>query len=584
MQTTWNLKKFFYESINDPQIDKDVAAMKRAYDAFAKKYEKRTDYLKDSGKLAAALKEYERFSRAVGHAKPILYLMYVKELDNRNTAAEGKLNKLSLEMTPYENKIMFFGLRLGKIAKPLQAKMLKDIRLVSYRYMLTKIFETAKYDLTEAEEKILNLKSLTGRSMWVDGVDRVVNRLTVSWKGKEMPINEAMGVVSSLRRKERLLLHSAIMQKLNVAADFAESEMNAIVTDKKINDELRGFKNPWTGTILGYQNDEKSILGLVDAVTDAFKMSHRFYKVKAKLLGVKTLSYADRSAPIGKVQTKIPFKEAVTRYRAVLASIDSEYVDILDRFLRDGQIDVYPNLGKSGGAYCSSNTDSPTLVLLNHTDDFKSFMTLAHEMGHAIHAEMSKKQPHFYQGHTISVAETASTLFEQLTFEAVFKTLPKDEQLIALHDRINDDISTIFRQIAFFNFEKELHLTIRAKGKLTKEEIGSLLNKHMAAYMGPVTKFNPEDGNFFIVVSHFRRFFYVYAYTYGQLISRAMCEAYQKDNAFGSQIKQFLTDGESKTPEQIFKDIGIDTSKRSFFEAGLKSVEKDIARLERLAR
>jgi oligoendopeptidase F len=173
------------------------------------------------------------------------------------------------------------------------------------------------------------------------------------------------------------------------------------VTDKKISDDLRGFKNPWSATILGYQNDEKAIIALVDAVTEAFDISHRFYKVKAKLMGVKSLSYADRSAPIGKNKTKIPFSEAVSRYRAVLAGIDPEYVGILDRFLKDGQIDVYPKAGKSGGAYCSSNIDSPTMVLLNHTDDFKSFMTLAHEMGHAIHAEMSKKQPLFYQGHTI---------------------------------------------------------------------------------------------------------------------------------------------------------------------------------------
>lgn len=582
MQTTWNLKKFFYASIDDPQIERDVEKMKKAYDAFAKKYATRTDYLKDPGKLVLALQDYERFTRAVGHAKPLLFLHYTKELDNSNTQAEGKLNKLSQELTAYENKVMFFGLRLGKIEKKLQAKMLKDKRLAPYRYMLQKAFESAKYDLTEAEEKILNLKSLTSRSMWVDGVDRVVNKLMVPFKGKSLPINEALGIVSSLPRKDRLVLHSAIMQKLHDASEFAESEMNAIVTDKKISDDLRGFKSPWSATILGYQNDEKAILALVDAVTDAFDISHRFYKVKAKLMGVKTLSYADRSAPIGKNKTKIPFVEAVERYRAVLAGIDSEYVDILNRFLKDGQIDVYPKAGKSGGAYCSSNIDSPTMVLLNQTDDFKSFMTLAHEMGHAIHAEMSKKQPLFYQGHTISVAETASTLFEQLTFEEVFKTLPKHEQMIALHDRINDDISTIFRQIAFFNFEKELHLTIRAKGKMSKEEIAALLNKHMASYMGPVTKMNPEDGNFFIVVSHFRRFFYVYAYTYGQLISRAMCEAYQKDHSFAKKIKQFLTDGESKSPDQIFKDIGLDTTKVAFFKQGLESIRKDITRLEKL--
>ena len=423
---------------------------------------------------------------------------------------------------------------------------------------------------------------MTSRSMWIDGVSRVTDKLIVSHKGQNLPINEALGIVSSLPRKERLILHKAIMETAATVGDFAESEMNAIVTDKKINDELRGFKHPWSATILGYQNEEKAILTLADTVTKAFPISHRFYKVKAKLLGVKTLSYADRSAPIGKTDKKITFAEAVERYRDVLKGIDSEYVDILDRFLRDGHIDVYPKVGKSGGAYCSSNIDSPTLVLLNHTDDFKSFMTLAHEMGHAIHAEMSKRQPIIYEGHTISVAETASTLFETLTFEAIFKTLSPKEQVVALHDRINDDVSTVFRQIAFFNFEKDLHEGVRSRGKLSKEEIATLLNKHMQAYLGPAVKMEAHDGWFFILVSHFRRFFYVYAYTYGQLISKALSESYQKDHAYGAKIKQFLEDGESKSPERIFGDIGIETQKPDFFKKGLKSIEKDIERLEKL--
>lgn len=585
MRTSWNLKKFFYSSLDDPRLAEDIAATKRAYDAFAKKFSKDTSFTKSVGKLRAALIEYEKFLGIVGPAKPFLYVNYVKELDGGNVKARAKSNALIQEIAPYENKAIFFSLRLGKIPASDQKRFLKDKRLAKYRYMLSKIFETAKYDLSEAEEKILNLKSQPSHSLWIEGVDRVVNKQTVPFEGKEIPINEAIGLVASLPTQvRRVALQRAVMEKLKVVGDFAESEMNAIILNKKISDDLRGFKNPWSATILNYQNSEKATLSLIDTVTTAFPVSHRFYALKKKLLGLSTLTYADRSASLGKTRKKIIFPEAAERYESVLRGIDQEYANILKRFLSDGHIDVYPKIGKSGGAYCSSNIGSPTLVLLNQTDDFRSFMTLAHEMGHAIHAEMSKTQPIIYQGHTISVAETASTLFEQLTFENIFETLSPKEQIIVLHDKINDDISTIFRQVAFFNFERELHASVRGKGALSKEEIAALLNTHMKAYLGPAVSLDESDGWFFIAVSHFRRFFYVYAYVYGQLVSKALVEKYRKDRAFGKQIRKFLEAGESKSPERIFKEIGVDTASPALFKEGLKSIERDIDRLERLAK
>ena len=278
MQTTWNLKKFFYTSIHDPQIKKDVEAMKHAFVAFEKKYIKNDSYLKSPAGLKSALLESEKLAKVVASAKPLMYLSYMKELDSSNTEIEALLNKYSLEMTAYENRVLFFDIRLGKIPLTMQKKMLASKELAPWHYMLKKSFDTAKYDLTEPEEKILNLKSLTSRSMWVEGVDRVVNKMTISYKKREVPINEALSLASSAsNRAERLELHKRILEKLEFAGDFAESEMNAIVTDKKISDELRGFAHPYSATVLGYQNEEKPILTLVDTVTKAFPISHRFY-------------------------------------------------------------------------------------------------------------------------------------------------------------------------------------------------------------------------------------------------------------------------------------------------------------------
>ena len=581
MKTDWDFK-LFYPSKTSSKIDGDIKKAKAWILSFEKKYKNKTDYLKSELALARSLKDYERLLEDPSVSRVLHYYIFRKEINTADKEAEAKLSKLGNDFTLLENRILFFTLNLGKIDKKLQQKFLKSGKLVKYQYFLEKVFENGMFDLSEPEEKILNLKSQTSYGLWVDGVDKAISKETVKFKGKEIPIAEAQGKISSLPTKERRTLHEQVLDRYKAHSDFAESEMNAVVLHKKTNDELRGFKQPYSSTILGYENDEKSVLNLVDSVTAHYSISHRFFKLKAKLLKQERLSYADRGVSIGKTSTKIPFEKAVEMYKEVLQNTDIEFVKIFESFLKKGQIDVYPKKGKTGGAFCASDIGLPTLVLLNQTDDFKSFTTLAHEMGHAFHSELSKRQPPLYQGYTTSVAETASTFFEQLSFEHIFGQLSKKEQIVALHDKISDDVSSIFRQISFFNFEVDLHKTIREQGFLPKEEIAALLNKHMENYLGSTFKMNELDGYFFVTVSHFRRFFYVYSYAYGQLISRAMVERVKEDPSYIEQVKQFLSDGGSKAPEKIFADIGIDTTKPSFFVEGLKGIENDIKKLEQL--
>jgi oligoendopeptidase F len=373
-----------------------------------------------------------------------------------------------------------------------------------------------------------------------------------------------------------------VMNSLKFISDFAEAEVNAVYIDKKINDELRGFKNPYDATLLSHETDEKMVKTLVDTVTKGFKISHRFYKLKAKLLKQNKLTYADRGAGIGKTDKKIPFEEGVEIVSKAFEAMDHDFKDVFHDMLSNGQIDVYPKKGKTGGAYCSANIDTPTLVLLNNVPEMRSVMTLAHEMGHAIHFEYSKDQKPMYQGLSTAVAEVASTFFEQVVFNDLFKTLSKKDQIIALHNKINDEISTIFRQIACFNFENELHKEVRAKGFLSKEEIGKILNKHMKAYFGPVMEMTEEDGYFFVTWSHIRNFFYVYSYSFGCLVSKALYSKYQKDPSYLHKIKTFLSAGCSKSPRDIFGDIDIDVSDPKFWTEGLKVIEDDIKKLEKL--
>lgn len=576
----WDLSSYGYSSLKDPKIEKDTRALEKAILSFAKKYKGKTDYLKSESKLLAALKDFEALESLP--AKPIMYTNYVKELDSSNREAESLINRLSDRFTKAGNEIIFFGLSLAKIEKGFQKKLLASPRFAPYKYFLSNIFENAKYNLSEAEEKILSLKSKASYDLWVDGVEKAQRKLEIDFKGEKLPIAGAINKVSMLPVEERRALGRMVTESLKQVGDFAEGEMNAVAANKKVSDELRGYKAPYSATIRGYENDERAILNLVKAVSKGFSLSQRFYALKQKALGLSHMEYADRAAPIGKTEEKITFEEGLETVREVFYSLDESYGSILDRFLKAGQIDVFPKKGKAGGAYCSGQTNLPTMVLLNHVDNLNSTMTLAHEMGHAIHTEKSKSQPTLYQHYSTSVAETASTLFESLVFNSIFAKLSGRDRAIALHDKIQDDIQTIFRQIAFFNFELEFHERVRKEGFLDKESIAVLLNKHMESYLGKGFKLTESDGYFFVAVSHFRRPFYVYSYAYGQLISKALVRRYQKDPKFIKNIDQFLMAGGSKKPEQIFKDIGVNTLDIGIFEEGLKSIKADIDEFEKL--
>jgi oligoendopeptidase F len=205
-------------------------------------------------------------------------------------------------------------------------------------------------------------------------------------------------------------------------------------------------------------------------------------------------------------------------------------------------------------------------------------------MGHAIHAERSKSQRPLYQGHPISTAETASTFFETAALKRVIEMLPEEERVVALHDAVQDEVSTVFRQIACFRFERALHERVRAEGYVAKEKIADLMNEHVGAYLGKAVSLEHEDGYFFAHWGHIRRFFYVYTYAYGQLISRALHAALEKDPSFIKKVDGFLSAGESLSPKDIFKKCGLDTTNPAIFRTGLSAIEKDVAELERLTK
>lgn len=582
MKTQWNLS-LFYASEKDPQIQKDLAKISQVVLDFEKTYRNESAHLEDAEKLKKALDGYEKVVAALDAPRPLFYFYYRTHLDAADAVAQAEFNRLADHFSKEQNRILFFELSLGKLSEKQQEKFLQEKALKKYHYFLKKAFEAAAHDLTEPEEKIMNLKSLPARQMWLQGMNKAVAAQTVAWEGQEVPLAATLEKIADLPTKERRELHDLTVEAMRDISGFAESELNALVTNKKIDDELRGFGQPYSATLLAYENSEESVLNLAETVRENYPLCHRFFDLKARMMGLAKLEYADRGANPGQDRKECSWEEGLKVVRDRFAQLGPRYVEILDAFLENGQIDVWPKKGKQSGAFCSPGIDSPTMVLLNHTKGGRSIVTLAHEMGHAIHSELAKSQPPLYQGYSISLAETASTFFEQLVFEGLLNGLPDEERMVALADKIgNRDCGTIFRQIACFSFEEDLHRLVREKGFLPKEEMAALMNQRMQGYLGPTFEMKEADGYFFVNWTHLRNFFYVYTYAFGQLASRAMFERYRQDPAYMQQVEKFLSAGGHKSPEDILKDIGIDTSQKSFWQEGLAGLKKDIDELEKL--
>lgn len=583
IQTTWDLKRLYYKNEHDPRIEADIVVTEKAYTSFARTWRTKP-FAKDVTLLAAALHDYETLCGMPEASRPGRYFGFRSSLDANDKVAEKQLALLSRRLRKAGDLILFFGLTLGTVPVATQKQYLREPSLAHYHYYLERLFMGATHHLSEAEEKIINLKGRQSYGMWTDMTEKIISNRAVRYKGKEIKLPEALEVVNDIPSNEKPVLWNKILDEMEQISEVAEHEFNAIITDVRTEDELRGYKKPYSATALNYEDTEKSIESLVEAVsTEGFSLSKKFYKLKAAYHGVPMLDYSQKYDTIAK-DVVIPFTDAVEICRDVFYSVKNEYGEIFDHMLTKGQIDVYPKPGKRGGAFMSEAVGHPTHVFLNHLNNFKSLETLAHEMGHAIHAERGKHHTPLYQGHSITTAETASTLFENLVFDAVFAAARPQEQVVLLHDRIARDISTIERQIAFFNAELEIHETIQQAGAMSSTELRDVMQNHLKAYLGPAVSVTPRDGYSYVYIPHLRFGFYVYTYAFGLLMSTTMANRYKADRSYIKHIDTFLCAADSDNVAHIFKSIGIDTTKTDTFTEALKNHEEDIKAFEKLIR
>jgi oligoendopeptidase F len=588
---TWDLSPL-YKSDADPQIEKDLAKHKKASYKFINKWKDRTDYLKSTIILKEALTDYEAWLDQGGILGDIGYYFSLRSTQEEdNPKLKARANQLNDFATKIENDSQFFALRLAKIPPAQQKKFLEDKSLVRWRHFLSRLFADAKYLLSEPEEKILNLKSSPAHGQWIQMMSTLLAKetrkvLDRDGRHKELPLETIISLLSHRQAKIRHRAAAALNDILAKFADVAEAEINALLSDKKINDELRGFSRPDAGRHLADDIDTVVVDSLISEVEKAFGTSQRFYKLKAKLMGKKTLLYHERNVPYGDNKKKFEYKDGVKLVSRVFKALDPDFYRYFHGFVEKDLIDVYPKKGKGGGAFCTYNLPtSPVYIMLNYTDELNDVRTLAHEAGHGINNELMREiQPTLYFGTPMVTAEVASTFAEDFVLAELLHEADDHLRLSLQMAKLGDEISTIMRQVAAYRFEQELHSEFRRQGYLSKHEIGRLFQKNMKAYMGPAIEQSPGSANWWIYWSHFRNFFYVYSYASGLLISKSLQAGVKKDPTTMTKVKDFLRAGTSDSPANIFKKLDIDIANPKFWRAGLKEIENLLDDTERLAR
>jgi oligoendopeptidase F len=579
-QTVWNLNPLF-ASDNDPLMGKKRDLLERESYTFINTWKDRTDYLENPEVLRHALDHYESWQRRFGtDGDEGYYFLLRTHQDQNDPRLKARFNKIEEFSRKVENDSQFFRLRIASIRREDQIKFLHHDALKRYRHFLERIFAESRYHLSEPEEKILNLKSATSYSNWTKmtaGFLSKEDRPVVMENGRKRtcPFAEITSLMNSKKKRTRDSASAAFNDILNRNVDLAEAELNSILANKKIDDELRGTPRPDSLRHLSDDIESEIVDTLIGSVSGRFDIASLFYKLKAKIFKVRKLKYHERNVEYGEVAKRYPYAKSVNFVHGVLKKLDDQFADIFERFIENGQIDVYPGKGKDSGAFCTHHLiTQPTYILLNHTSKLHDVLTIAHEVGHGINNELIKDKHHALDfGTPTSTAEVASTFLEDFVLEDILREADDEMRLAIMMAKLNDDVSSIFRQVACYRFEQDLHGEFRKRGYLSKEEIGKLFQKHMAAYMGPAIEQSPGSENWWVYWHHIRHFFYVYSYASGLLISKSLQNKVKKDPAFIGKVKEFLSAGLSDSPKNIFGRLGIDIADRTFWDRGLDEVE-----------
>jgi oligoendopeptidase F len=581
-EVAWELSDL-YESGDDPRLDADVQEAERLAEAFRERYHGRVAVL-SAAELAEAIAERERIESILTRAIYFAHLWFSTDMAD---APRGALvARLTERGAALDTRLLFFGLELAGLDDEQAETLLAAPELERWRHWVRSVRKFRPHLLTEPEERIFTEKSVSGVSAWSRLYEELLGALRVELDGEEIGLEEAMAKLHLADREQRRRAAEAVTAALEPGLRTRAFVFNTILLDKSVDDRLRGYPSWITSRNLSNDTTDEAVQALVDAAIARYDVVQRYYRLKARMLGLERLSFYDRVAPVADDPTRISWDEARDLVLAAYSDFSPDAGAIVERFFRERWIDAPVRRNKRGGAFCATNVpDHHPYVLMNFTGDRRSVLTLAHELGHGLHGVLASPLGLFNAETPLTTAETASVFGEALTFKRLLAQEDDPRRrLNLLAGRIEDSIATVFRQIAMNRFEDAVHTERREQGELSIERFEELwLDTQTQLFADSVEV--DGYGPWWSYISHFTGApGYVYAYAYGFLFSLAIFRRYELEgDAIVEPYFDVLRSGGSRPPEELAEIVGLDLTDVRIWESGIDALAEELDQAEALA-
>ena len=578
----WDLSDL-YASEDAAELQADLTWLKQSCIDFSNDYEGKLAQL-NADEMLKAVERYEAIDIIAGRIMSFAGLRYYQLTTDPERAKF--MSDMQDKLTEHTTKLVFYGLEFNRLDEEALSKLLsQNTALARYKPVFDRMRAMKPYQLSDEMERFLHDQSVVGAAAWNRLFDETVASLVFTIDGEDLPLEAAANKLSEQDRDTREAAAREIARVLRENTSLFARVHNTLAKEKEIEDRWRKMPTPQTGRHLSNHVEAEVVEALRNAVVAAYpKLSHRYYALKAKWLGLETMQIWDRNAPLPIEDDKlVDWTAAQEMVLSAYAEFSPEMAEIAKQFFTKSWIDAAVKPGKAPGAFAHPTvTTVHPYVMLNYLGKPDDVMTLAHELGHGVHQVLAAQQGELLSSTPLTLAETASVFGEMLTFRKLLAAAKTpQERKVLLAGKVESMINTVVRQIAFYDFECKLHAA-RAEGELTPDQINAIWMSVQGESLGPVFEFMDGYETFWSYIPHFVHSpFYVYAYAFGDGLVNALYAVYEEgDPEFQAKYFDMLRAGGSKHHTELLAPFGLDASDPKFWDKGLSMISAMIDELE----
>ncbi len=537
--------------------------------------------------LAEALRELEGLSDAAGRAAS--YAMLSFSLDTADPARGALMQRAHEQGARIETTLLFLELEWNQLDGEHAEDLLRSAELDFCSHYLRTVRRYRPHQLSEPEERVLTEADVTGRSAFARLFTEQTSAVTVELPdaAEPVPLMEALSRLQDPDRERRAEAAGSVTEALEPGLRTRAFVFNTLLADKATKDRLRSYPHWLSSRNLSNEAGDESVQALIDAVVGHYELARRWYRLKARLLGLDRLAYYDRMAPVADTDRHVGYADARELVLDCYRGFSDELGTVASEFFEGSYIDAPPEPGKRGGAFCAYAVPSAhPYVLLNYTSRPGDVLTMAHELGHGVHAALARPKGMFEFTTPLTVAETASIFGETIVLERLLDEAPDAAaRLSLLAESLDGAVAAIFRQVAMNRFEHRIHTERRDSGELSVDAFAAAWLETQSEMLGDSVEPSEDYGSWWSYVPHFVDSpGYVYAYAYGNLLALSVYRRFEEaGEGFVNSYLDLLRAGGSMPPEQLGQIVGVDLTDPDFWSAGLDLVARRLEAAERAA-